>query len=121
MAGTVRIRGVQSGGEVINLPTHTFPTDDGDVDMKCPTEIAISDRREAELSKSGLLPLIHRKNSDKAAFIGAQSLYRPKSTTIRCDRFRQYFLAYPVHVRRVALRALPEMHGARPDRRDQGA
>jgi type VI secretion system protein ImpC len=75
---TVRIRGVQSGGEVINLPTHTFPTDDGDVDLKCPTEIAISDRREAELSKSGLLPLIHRKNTDKAAFIGAQSLYRPK-------------------------------------------
>jgi len=75
---TVRIRGVQSGGEVINLPTHTFPTDDGDIDLKCPTEIAISDRREAELSKSGLLPLIHRKNTDKAAFIGAQSLYRPK-------------------------------------------
>jgi type VI secretion system protein ImpC len=75
---TVRIRGVQSGGEVINLPTHTFPTDDGDIDLKCPTEIAISDRREAELSKSGLLPLIHRKNSDKAAFIGAQSIYRPK-------------------------------------------
>src|SRR4051794_3443077 len=74
---TVRIRGVQSGGEVINLPTHTFPTDDGGVDLKCPTEIAISDRREAELSKSGLLPLIHRKNTDKAAFIGAQSLYKP--------------------------------------------
>jgi type VI secretion system protein ImpC len=75
---TVRIRGVESGGEVVNLPTHTFPTDDGGVDMKCPTEIAISDRREAELSKAGLLPLIHRKNTDKAAFIGAQSLYRPK-------------------------------------------
>jgi type VI secretion system protein ImpC len=75
---TVRIRGVQSGGEVINLPVHTFPTDDGGIDLKCPTEIAISDRREAELSKSGLLPLIHRKNSDKAAFIGAQSVYRPK-------------------------------------------
>lgn len=75
---TVRIRGVQSGGEVINLPTHVFPTDDGSIDLKCPTEIAISDRREAELSKSGLLPLIHRKNTDKAAFIGAQSLYRPK-------------------------------------------
>ena len=74
---TVRIRGVQSGGEVINLPTHTFPTDDGGIDLKCPTEIAISDRREAELSKSGLLPLIHRKNTDKAAFIGAQSLYKP--------------------------------------------
>ncbi len=75
---TVRIRGVQSGGEVINLPTHAFPTDDGGVDLKCPTEIAISDRREAELSKSGLIPIVHRKNTDKAAFIGAQSLYRPK-------------------------------------------
>ncbi len=73
-----RIRGVQSGGEVINLPTHTFPTDDGGVDLKCPTEIAITDRREAELAKSGLIPLIHRKNTDKAAFIGAQSVYLPK-------------------------------------------
>jgi type VI secretion system protein ImpC len=74
-----RIRGVQSGGEVMNLPTHTFPTDDGGVDLKCPTEIAISDRREAELAKAGLIPLIHRKNTDKAAFIGAQSLYKPKA------------------------------------------
>ena len=74
-----RIRGVQSGGEVLNLPTHTFPTDDGGIDLKCPTEIAISDRREAELAKSGLIPLIHRKNTDKAAFIGAQSLYKPKA------------------------------------------
>jgi type VI secretion system protein ImpC len=74
----VRIRGVQSGGEVINLPTHTFPTDDGGVDLKCPTEIAISDRREHELAKSGLIPIIHRKNTDKAAFIGAQSVYRPQ-------------------------------------------
>jgi type VI secretion system protein ImpC len=76
---TVRIRGVQSGGEVMDLPVHTFPTDDGSVDLKCPTEIAITDRREAELSKSGLLPLIHRKNTDKAAFIGAQSVYKPKA------------------------------------------
>jgi type VI secretion system protein ImpC len=73
-----RIRGVSSGGEVINLPTHTFPTDDGGVDLKCPTEIAISDRREHELAKAGLIPLIHRKNTDKAAFIGAQSVYKPK-------------------------------------------
>jgi type VI secretion system protein ImpC len=73
-----RIRGVQSGGEVINLPTHTFPTDDGGVDLKCPTEIAISDRREHELARSGLIPIIHRKNTDKAAFIGAQSVYKPK-------------------------------------------
>ena len=71
------IRGIESGGAVMNLPTHTFPTDDGGVDMKCPTEIAISDRREAELAKNGFMPLVHKKNSDFAAFIGAQSLQKP--------------------------------------------
>jgi type VI secretion system protein ImpC len=72
-----RIRGVESGGSVEGLPVHTFPSDDGGVDMKCPTEIAISDRREMELAKSGLMPLCFRKNSDFAAFIGAQSLNQP--------------------------------------------
>ena len=72
------IRGIESGGAVEGLPTHTFPTDDGGVDMKCPTEIAISDRREAELAKNGFMPLVHRKNSDFAAFIGAQSLQKPQ-------------------------------------------
>lgn len=71
------IRGVESGGVVEDLPCHTFPTDDGGVDMKCPTEIAISDRREAELAKNGFIPLVHRKNTDYAAFIGAQSLQKP--------------------------------------------
>jgi type VI secretion system protein ImpC len=71
------IRGVESGGVVENLPCHTFPTDDGGIDMKCPTEIAISDRREAELSKNGFIPLVHRKNTNYAAFIGAQSLQKP--------------------------------------------
>lgn len=69
-----QIRGVESGGTVINLPVHTFPTDDGTVAMKCPTEIAIDDRREAELAKLGLMPILHRKNTDLAAFIGAHSL-----------------------------------------------
>ncbi len=72
-----RIRGIESGGAVQGLPVHTFPSDDGGVDMKCPTEVAISDRREAELSACGLMPLIHRKNSDMAAFIGAQTLQSP--------------------------------------------
>ncbi|MEO1467558.1 MAG: type VI secretion system contractile sheath large subunit [Pseudomonadota bacterium] len=72
-----RIRGVESGGSVDGLPVHTFPSDDGGVDMKCPTEIAITDRREAELAKLGLMPLLHRKNADMAAFIGAQSLHNP--------------------------------------------
>ena len=73
-----RIRGVESGGAVENLPTHTFPSDDGGVDQKCPTEIAISDRREAELSKNGFLAMVHRKNSDFAAFIGGQTLQKPQ-------------------------------------------
>lgn len=72
-----KIRGIESGGMVQNLPVHAFPSDDGGIDMKCPTEIAISDRREAELSKCGLMPLIHRKNSDMAAFIGAQTIQKP--------------------------------------------
>jgi type VI secretion system protein ImpC len=72
-----RIRGIESGGSVEGLPTHTFPTDDGGVDIKCPTEIAISDRREAELAKNGFMPLIYKKNTDFAAFIGAQSLHKP--------------------------------------------
>jgi type VI secretion system protein ImpC len=75
------IRGVESGGAVEGLPVHTFPSDDGGVDMKCPTEIAISDRREAELANSGFMPLIHRKNTDVAAFIGAQSLQKPAEYT----------------------------------------
>ncbi|MFC1794842.1 type VI secretion system contractile sheath large subunit [Planctomycetota bacterium] len=72
-----RIRGVESGGLVEGLPCHTFPTDDGGVDMKCPTEIGITDRREAELAKNGLMPLSHWKNEDYACFIGAQSLQKP--------------------------------------------
>src|SRR5579863_1216341 len=75
------IRGVENGGAVEGLPVHTFPSDDGGVDMKCPTEIAISDRREMELANCGLMPLIHRKNTDIAAFIGAQSLQKTAEYT----------------------------------------
>jgi type VI secretion system protein ImpC len=74
-----RIRGVESGGTVEGLPTATFPTDDGGIDLKCPTEIAISDRREAELSNAGMLALVHRKNSDQATFIGGQTLHKAKA------------------------------------------
>ena len=69
-----QIRGVESGGAVTNLPVHTFETDDGSVAMKTPTEVAIDDRREAELAKLGMMPILHRKNTDVAAFIGAHSL-----------------------------------------------
>jgi type VI secretion system protein ImpC len=102
-----RIRGVESGGAVDDLPVHVFPTDEGGLDSKCPTEVGISDRREAELSKAGFLPLIHMKNSGTAAFIGAQSLHKsaqyddPEATAnaalsarlpylLACNRFAHY-------------------------------
>ena len=72
------IRGAEGGGKVEGLPTHIFTSDDGDLDLKCPTEIAITDRREAELSKLGFLPLCHYKNTDYSVFFGAQSAQRPK-------------------------------------------
>lgn len=72
------IRGAEGGGKVENLPTHVFTSDDGDMDAKCPTEIGITDRREAELSKLGFLPLCHYKNTDYAVFFGAQTVQKPK-------------------------------------------
>lgn len=72
------IRGAEGGGKVQDLPTHIFTSDDGDTDMKCPTEVAITDRREAELSKLGFLPLCHYKNTDYSVFFGAQSTQKAK-------------------------------------------
>lgn len=72
------IRGAEGGGKVEDLPFHTFVSDDGDPDHKCPTEIGITDRREAELSRLGFLPLCHYKNTDYAVFFGAQSTQKPK-------------------------------------------
>ncbi len=72
-----KIRGVESGGTVTDLPLTTFETDDGGVDQKCPVEVSIPDRREAELSAIGLLPLCHRKNSTDATFVGAQTVHKP--------------------------------------------
>ncbi|MED5523424.1 type VI secretion system contractile sheath large subunit [Gallaecimonas pentaromativorans] len=72
------IRGAEGGGKVEGLPTHIFTSDDGDPDLKCPTEIGITDRREAELSKLGFLPLCHYKNTDYAVFFGAQTCQKPK-------------------------------------------
>jgi type VI secretion system protein ImpC len=72
------IRGVEGGGLVEGLPTHTFRTDEGDVALKCPTEVAITDRREKELADQGLIPLVHCKGTDYAAFFSVQSANRPK-------------------------------------------
>jgi len=72
-----RIRGVDNGGVVEGLVAHTFPSADGDMDRRCITEVSLSERREAELARSGFIPLLHRKNTDYAAFVSAQSLQMP--------------------------------------------
>ena len=72
------IRGAEGGGKVEGLPLHIFKTDDGEIDAECPTEIGIADRREAELSNLGFLPLCHYKNTDYAVFFGGQTMQKPK-------------------------------------------
>jgi type VI secretion system protein ImpC len=72
------IRGVEGGGLVEGLPTHTFKTDDGDVAIKCPTEVPVTDRRENELSELGFISLVHNKETDQAAFFSGQTVNEPK-------------------------------------------
>lgn len=75
---TAAIRGVEGGGLVQGLPTHTFKTDEGDIALKCPTEVALPERRDKELSDQGFIPLVHAKNTDYAAFFSVQSAQKPK-------------------------------------------
>ena len=75
---TAAIRGVEGGGKVEGLPAHTFRTDEGDIALKCPTEVAITDRREKELNDLGFITLVHCKNTDYAAFFGGQTTNKPK-------------------------------------------
>ena len=118
----VRTRGVEGGGKVEGLPVHTFPTDDGDVAMKCPTEIAISDRREFELSNLGFLPLLHSKDRDFAVFMGAPVV--PEAEDLlrsggQCQR--RVVGQVQLHDVRLAVRPLPQGHGPRQDRLVHGS
>ncbi len=116
-----QIRGVESGGAVEGLPVHTFPSDDGGVDMKCPTEIAISDRREAELANCGLMPLIHRKNTGRGR-LHRRAINSEAQRVHRSGRnFECAALGAPtVPVCQLPFRALPEMHGSRQGGHLQG-
>jgi type VI secretion system protein ImpC len=94
------IRGVEGGGLVQGLPVHTFKTDEGDVALKCPTEIAITDRREKELADLGFIPLVHCKGTDYAAFFSTQTTNKPKvydsdsvNANARLSSQLQYILA----------------------------
>ena len=74
----VAMRGVEGGGLVTGLPVHNFYTDAGDIAMKCPTEVPITDRREKELADLGFVPLVHCKGTDYAAFFSVQTCQKPK-------------------------------------------
>ena len=94
------IRGVEGGGLVEGLPVHTFKTDEGDVALKCPTEIAITDRREKEFADLGFVPLVHCKGTDYAAFFSTQTANKPKvydsdsaNASARLSSQLQYLLA----------------------------
>src|SRR4029078_10771612 len=94
------IRGPEGGGLVQDLRVHTFRTDEGDIALKCPTEIAITDRREKELADSGFIPLVHCKGRDYAAFFSLQSTNKPKkydkdfaNANARLSSQLQYMLA----------------------------
>jgi type VI secretion system protein ImpC len=96
----VAIRGLEGGGLVEGLPTHTFKTDEGEVALKCPTEIAITDRREKELADLGFIPLVHYKGRDFAVFFGTQTAQKPKkydtdaaNANARLSAQLQYILA----------------------------
>lgn len=75
------IRGVEGGGLVEDLPAHNFLTSDGDIELKCPTEVQITDRREKELNDLGFISLVHCKGTDQAAFFGGQTANKPKIYT----------------------------------------
>ena len=72
-----RIHGIETGGIVADLPVLRYATADGAVDTRCVTEIALNERREAELARLGLIALVHRKNTEDAAFISAHSIQKP--------------------------------------------
>ena len=97
---TAAIRGVEGGGLVQGLPVHTFKTDEGELALKCPTEIAVTDRREKELADLGFIPLVHCKNTDYAAFFSTQTANKPKlydtdaaNANARLSSQLQYMLA----------------------------
>jgi type VI secretion system protein ImpC len=104
------IRGVEGGGKVEGLTVHNFTTDEGDIAMKCPTEVSITDRREKELADLGFVPLVHCKNTDYAAFFSVQTCQKAKlydtdaananarlstnlSYILACSRFAHYLKA----------------------------
>lgn len=124
---TAAIRGVEGGGLVSGLPVHTFGTGEGEIALKCPTEIAITDRREKELADLGFVPLVHCKGTDKAAFFSVQSAHRSKvydtdaaNANARLSTQLQYILAVSrfAHYLKVMMRDKVGSFGSRKEVED---
>jgi type VI secretion system ImpC/EvpB family protein len=71
-------RGVEGGGLVKGLPTHSFATDARGLVTKCSTDVIIADQQEQELSELGFIPLCHCPGTEFSAFYGNQSVQKPK-------------------------------------------
>ena len=111
------IRGVEGGGLVEDLPSHTFRTDEGDVALKCPSEMAITDRREKELADAGFIPLVHCKGTDYAAFFSVQSAQKPKLyNKEEANANARLSTQIAVHPGGLPFRSLSEGDDARQDR-----
>lgn len=72
------IRGVEGGGVVDALPTYSYVSPSGERVMQCPTEVAITERRERELAELGFIPLVYYKGTEKAVFFSINSPNLPR-------------------------------------------
>ncbi len=92
------IRGVENGGRLDNLPTHIVVAEDGNLDMRCPAEVQISDRRERELADLGFQPLCHYRNTDYAVFFGESTVHKPRRYMTENDTHHALFAARLSHI-----------------------
>lgn len=74
------IIGPQSGGANVDLAIHVEEKN-GRVEVAGPVEVAVSDRKEYELSELGFIPFTMRKDSDSAVFFSSNSIQKPKVFT----------------------------------------
>jgi len=72
------IRGVEGGGLVDALPTYSYTSISGERVVQCPTEIAITERREKELSELGFIPLVYYKGTEKGVFFSINTPNKPR-------------------------------------------
>ncbi len=71
------ITGAENGGRVNNLPLYIYKDKNGESIGKCPTEAAITDRREKELSDLGFISLCNAKDENYGVFFGSNNAYKP--------------------------------------------